>query len=127
RLLGRRDTCSLEITATRSGGIRYLIHCHEKHGSTIEHIIASYMPEVRVKHVTDYANGLEKKSFKIFEFRQKAHFAYPLKSFEQLEAHDPMSYITNAMTKLQDGEVMAYQLVMQPIQSREADLLIRKI
>lgn len=127
RLLGRKDTCSLEITATRGGGIRYLIHCHEKHASPIEHLIASYMPEVRAKHISDYANKLEKKSFKIFEFRQKAHFAYPLKSFEQLEAHDPIAYITNAMTKLQDNEVMAYQLVMQPIQSREADLLIRKI
>lgn len=127
RLIGRKDVLSLEIESTRSGGIRYLIHCHAKHSQNIEHLVASYLPEVKVAHVDDYALSLEKKRFKIYEFRQKAHFAYPLKSYEQLEAHDPMAYITNAMTKLSDGELMAYQVIIQPIQSREADLLIKKI
>lgn len=127
RLIGRKDVLSLEIESTRSGGIRYLIHCHAKHSQNIEHLVASYLPEVKVAHVDDYTLSLEKKRFKIYEFRQKAHFAYPLKSYEQLEAHDPMAYITNAMTKLSDGELMAYQVVIQPIQSREADLLIKKI
>lgn len=127
KVIGRKDLISLEIESTRSGGIRYLIHCHGKHAQNIEHLIASYLPEVKVASVDDYASGLEKKQFKIYEFRQKAHFAYPLKSYEQLEAHDPMAYITNAMTKLRDGELMAYQIIAQPIQSREADLLIKKI
>lgn len=127
KLIGRKDKCSLEIVASRSGGIRYLIHCHDKHSSNIEHLVASYMPEVRVKNVSDYANTLEKKSFKVFEYQQKSHFAYPLKSFEQLESHDPIAYLTNAMTKLQADETMAFQIVIQPVISREADLLIRKI
>ncbi len=127
KLFGWKDTCSLEINASRSGGIRYLIHCHQKHAAILEHSIASYMPEVRISEIEDYANRLTKKSFKVFEFRQKAHFAYPLKSFDLLEIHDPIAYVTNAMTKLQDDEIMALQLVIQPFQSREADLLIRKI
>lgn len=127
RLIGRKDVLSLEIESTRSGGIRYLIHCHAKHSQNIEHLVASYLPEVKVAGVGDYASSLEKKRFKIYEFRQNAHFAYPLKSYEQLEAHDPIAYITNAMTKLNDGELMAYQVVIQPTQSREADLLIKKI
>lgn len=61
KLIGRKDTCSPEIIATRSGGIRYQIHCHAKHAQNIEHLIASYLPEVRVKQVPDYASGLEKK------------------------------------------------------------------
>ncbi|MCA9347938.1 type IV secretion system DNA-binding domain-containing protein [Candidatus Saccharibacteria bacterium] len=127
KLIGRKDTVSFEIESTRSGGIRYLIYCNARHVQNIEHLIASYLPEVRVKNIDDYMTRLEEKNFKVYEFRQKAHFAYPLKSYEQLEAHDPMAYITNAMTKLKSDEVMAYQVVAQPIQSREADLLIRKI
>lgn len=127
KLIGRRDMFSLEIVSTRSGGIRYLIHCHAKHAQTIEHLIASYIPEVRVKSVADYADDLDRKTYKIYEFRQKAHFAYPLKSYDILESHDPMAYITNTMTKLQDGELMAYQLVVQPTKSREADALVKRI
>lgn len=127
KLIGRKDLISLEIESTRSGGIRYLIHCHLKHEQNIKHLIASYLPEVKVATVEDYAASLEKKQYKIFEFKQKAHFAYPLKSYEQLEAHDPMAYITNAMTKLSGNELMAYQVIAQPTQSREADLLIKKI
>ena len=126
-LLGRKDLISLEIVSTRSGGIRYLINCHEKHAQNIEQLIASYLPEVKVARVDDYVSSIDKKRSRIYEFRQKSHFAYPLKSYDQLEAHDPMAYITNAMTKLGDNELLAYQLIVQPTVSREADLLIRKI
>ena len=126
-VIGWRDLISLEIESTRSGGIRYLIHCHEKHAQNIRHLIAAYLPEVKVASVDDYVSGLEKRLFKIYEYKQKAHFAYPLKSYEQLEAHDPMAYITNAMTKLGSHELMAYQVIAQPTKSREADLLVKKI
>lgn len=127
RLLGRKDLMSLEIASTRSGGIRYLVNCHEKHAQNIEQLIASYLPEVKVASVDDYVSSIDMKLSSIYEFRQKAHFAYPLKSYEQLEAHDPMAYITNAMTKLGGNELIAYQLIVQPTASREADLLIKKI
>jgi hypothetical protein len=127
KLLGCKDIVSLEIHSTRQNGIRYFIQCHNKHAQSIEHLIASFLPEVKVNTVSDYASRLNNNDFKVFEYRQKAHFAYPLKSYDQLEAHDPISYITNAMTKLKDNEAMTYQLIIQPIQSREADLLIRKI
>ena len=57
RLIGRKDVLSLEIESTRSGGIRYLIHCHAKHVQNIKHLIASYLPELKVTNVDDYASG----------------------------------------------------------------------
>lgn len=126
RLLGLYEPVSLEIVSTRSGGIRYLIYCHERHAKTIEHMVASYLADVKVKYIEDYlkpANGQQR----VYEFRQKAHFAYPLKSFEFLDNHDPISYITNSMTKLADGELMSYQLVLQPFKSREVDSMVKQI
>ena len=127
KLVGRRDTISLEIIASKAQGIRFYIHCHKKHVQNIEHLIASYLPEVKVSAYDESFMSLTGKDYRVYEYKQKAHFAHPLKTFDLLEAHDPIAYITNSMTKLDDAELMSYQVVLQPIHSREADLLVRKI
>lgn len=127
RLLGIQEPVSLEIVSTRSGGIRYLVYCPERHVQTIEHMVASYLAEVKVKTVEDYVNAPKQGRQRVFEFTQKAHFAYPLQSFDYLDNSDPISYITNAMTKLKDGELMSYQLVFKPVKSREIDGLVKQL
>lgn len=126
RLLGREIFFALEIVATRSEGIRYLIRAHSNYAKTIEHMIASYAPDIKVAKVLDY---IPKDSFytKVYEFKQHAYFAYPLKSYDILDSHDPISYLTNTMTKLSDGELMSMQLVVKPTLSREAEELSRNI
>jgi hypothetical protein len=42
-------------------------------------------------------------------------------------SHDPISYITNAMTKLEPSELMALQIVIQPTSSREAEIINHRI
>lgn len=126
RLLGLYDPISLEIVSTRGGGIRYLIFCDDKHAKTIEHMVASYLTDVKVKYIDEYkylVGGISK----VYEFSQKVHFAYPLKSFDYVEDHDPISYITNAMTKLEDEELMSFQLVIQPVKSREVDTMVKQL
>lgn len=126
RLFGVYDPISLEIISTRSGGIRYLIFSNERYAKTIEHMVASYLTDVKVKYIDGYdlpASG----TTKVYEFNQKVHFAFPLKSFDYLENHDPMSYITNAMTKLTENELMSFQLLIQPIKSREIDTLVKQL
>lgn len=126
RLFGIYDPVTLEIVSTRGGGIRYLIFCNERHAKTIEHMVASYVTDAKVKYIDEYKRPDSGVS-KIYEFSQNVHFAFPLKSFNYLEEHDPISYITNAMTKLDNNELMSFQLVVQPVKNREIDTLVKQL
>lgn len=126
RLFGIYDPVTLEIVSTRGGGIRYLIFCNDRHAKTIEHMVASYVTDAKVKYIDEYQRPDSGVS-KVYEFSQKVHFAFPLKSFNYLEEHDPISYITNAMTKLDNDELMSFQLVVQPVKNREIDSLVKQL
>ncbi len=115
---------SLEIVSTKSDGIRYLICCDKSDEQSIRHLITSYSGNSKMRLVDDYSHINEAV---YLEFRQSAHFAYPLKANDQPSSHDPISYITNAMTKLHDNELMAVQYTLTPIVSREAQILNHKI
>ncbi len=125
RIFGIRQSFSLEIVATKAGGIRYIIRCDENLSSTIQHIISSYTSDVKVKLTKDYVNDLLNP--KIIEFKQNSHFAYPLQEIIDPFSHDPIGYVTNAMTKLSVDELMAFQLVIKPTRSREAEILNHRI
>lgn len=127
RLMEQNDSVSLEITSSRGGGIRYLILCHVRHAQTIEHMVASYLPDIRVRFDNEYTGKAREKSSKVFEFSQKSHFAYPLRQFEYLDNHDPIAYITNSMTKLSDGETITYQLILEPYRSSQAERLNKQL
>ncbi|MES2971467.1 MAG: TraM recognition domain-containing protein [Patescibacteria group bacterium] len=126
-LLRREYSVALEVVATRSEGIRYLARVPEATVEEVERNIRSYLPDVKIKRTTGYFKGNISKRSKILSFKQAAHFALPLKSYEFLSQQDPMGYITNAMTKLKDGELMAMQLVFTPSYNSEADKLNSQI
>ncbi|MFO0971396.1 MAG: hypothetical protein U0520_03570 [Candidatus Saccharimonadales bacterium] len=63
----------------------------------------------------------------VSEFTQNHHFVLPLATSKAFEQHDPLSYITAAMTKLENGESLSMQLIIQPIKSKEASRLSRRI
>jgi len=123
-LLGLVDSFSLEIASTKQSGIRFLLRVPKSKASALEQSITSYVPDVKVKHSTDYT---AKDKLWVTSFRQAKHFAFPLASHDTLESHDPIGYLTAAMTKLQSGELMSFQLVITPIRSRQAERLREKI
>lgn len=127
RIMGSNVYFSLEIVSTKSDGIRYLIRCSRRYMPTIEHMVASYAPDVKVTKVEDYLTTSDTALERVFEFKQKMHFAYPLKTHDLPESHDPISYVTNAMTKLESDELMSMQLIIKPVRSRKAELLGKKI
>jgi hypothetical protein len=123
RLLGRRDALSLEIVSSRKQGIRYLIRLAESEAAIFERQLTSYLPEVRFKEVEDYlfVTPANKKNHKVIEFKQARHFAYPLAIHDSLSHHDPVAYITGSMTKLAPDELIAFQIVLSPVDSAEAN------
>jgi len=80
KLLKRYAVFGLEIMSTRELGIRYVVRIVDKQAATFEQTIHGYLPEVKVKKIENYLTGkLDKKQAAVVTFRQKEHFAYPLK------------------------------------------------
>lgn len=128
KLLGRQVLVSLEIPSTRSEGVRYMVSCTKHHAPEIEQMILSYDPNVRVRKVKDYLSSSKSGvKARVLEFRQKKHYAFPLEDQPDLVSHDPIAYITNAMTKLGVKELMSFQVLVSPVELRSAKTLLGRI
>jgi hypothetical protein len=123
RILNRRHVFSVEIHSNKQQGIRFIIVAPDDRIPVIEKLVESYIPDAKTKQIetSDVAPS------RVFEFRQKKHFAYPIHDFEEMESNDPLAYLTSAMTKLDDNEVAIYQIVVRPTKLRQAEKIRKKI
>jgi len=115
---------AFEIVSTKEAGIRYLIRVDKNDVELVEKNLFSYLPGIVIKKVADYLpDNLESKTHKITEFKLSNHFALPLKKQESLDKHDPIAYMTGSMTKLKEDELIAFQMIVAPInKSKVADI-----
>lgn len=122
-LLSRSPVFSFEITSSKKLGIRYLIYIEKIYSELVQKSIAAYIPSSKVKEIisTDLESG------RIIELKQTGHYIYPLNLISAFAQHDPLSYVTNSMTKLAEDENITLQLVLSPIKIKEASILARKI
>jgi len=125
RLLGRPTLIGCEIISTKAQGINYIFTVEAEHADQLEHLIYSYLPAAKI-NLYAQDNTLPVKT-KVVLFKQKKHFAFPLSHHQYLDQHDPLGYITNAMTKLNDNESVRYQLLLEPINSKKASVLRHKV
>ena len=123
KLLGRSPTFSLEIVSTRKEGIRYLLQLEKSRSKSIQKAISSYIPDSKVKEVSHDNTDADK----VIEFRENGHYVLPLTLTSVFEQHDPLSYVTGAMTHLSDDEQITLQLVVTPVRMREAEILSHRI
>jgi hypothetical protein len=123
KLYDRSPVTSFEITSTRKDGIRYLVQIEKSRSKNIQKTITSYIPDSKVREVEHDDTVADK----VIEFKETGHYVLPLTLTSAFEQHDPLSYITGAMTELEDGERITLQLVATPIRSREAEILSHKI
>jgi hypothetical protein len=116
RLLGHRPQLSFELVSSRSHGIRYLLYVSKRDAPSVKQDIAAYLPGVRFKKTKDYIAEAPKRAFlRTVTFRQTGHPSLPLNSPESLHEHDPVAYMTGAMTQLRPGELIAFQMLISPI------------
>ncbi len=127
RLIRRETSFAMEIVSTSSEGIRFILRVPENKASAVEQQIISYVPDVKVKRTQGYFKPAIRKKIRILAFKQTRHFAFPLKGHESLSQHDPIGYITNAMTKLAEDELVSIQLVITPTYKKEAEQLGNQI
>jgi hypothetical protein len=126
RILRHKTTFSLEVAGTRDKGIRYILRAAENDAPTLEQAIVSHLPDVKFRRVGDYIPDVTKR-VRVLEIRQSGHFAYPLQMQGELWQHDPMAYLTGAMTKLSPDELVALQIVVTPTKVREAYTISKRL
>lgn len=113
KILQIRQPISLELVSSKNQGIRYLIRVEEDLVELIKDSMLSYLPGVKAEVVSDYLSEVDSE-LEIVEFGLSKHFAYPLKSHEDLSKNDPIAYLAGNMTKLKENELVAFQLVLAP-------------
>jgi len=123
KILSRSPVMSFEIVSTKKEGIRYLIQVEKTHSETIQKAVMAYIPDVKVKEITELGYTCSS----VVDFKTTGHFVFPLTLTSALDQHDPLAYVTSAMTKLDEDDHIALQLVLSPIKLREANKLARKI
>lgn len=126
RLLHRKMVFALEMVSTKDGGIRYIIQVDRREAASFCQTLAAYLPETKITEVKDYLPADLSKARPI-SFKQSGHFAFPLAALRELDTHDPIAYLTGAMTKLEHRELMAFQLVLEPTQVPKAAELDYKL
>lgn len=123
-ILGVRSIFSVEVGSTKKSGIRFFVRCREEHSDTVLQLISSYVSDAKANVTKEY---LQPDFARVLQFRQKSHYAYPLKDYEELSSNDPIGYITSIMTKLEEDEQLSLQIVFEPKKLRNAEVLQNKI
>lgn len=123
KLFRRLPVMSFEITSTRKEGIRYLVQVESSQALALQKAVTAYVPDAKVIVIDYKAEPLNQ----LIEFKETGHYVLPLTLMSAFEQHDPLAYITGAMTKLVEDESITLQLVMKPIKLREASKLAQQI
>ncbi|MDP3993266.1 MAG: hypothetical protein Q8Q05_03605, partial [bacterium] len=117
RFLQRQPTCSLEITSSKETGIRYILRVPKSMAETTERSLRAYLPALKVRETVEYLPTDLPTELKtaVIEFGLAGHSILPLNYQTDLGRHDPLFYLTGNMTQLKEGELLALQLVVQPV------------
>ncbi len=134
-------TYSLEIVATKEDGIVYIIGTPVQDTEVLSRSLLSYVPGIHIKKIPDYLSKVvfeptkenskiqtsineadkeneeeskEGRSLGVVELQFTDDYALPLQNQKALTQHDPISFLIGNMTKLEDGELIAFQLVTSP-------------
>ncbi len=123
KLLRRTPVMSFEIVSTRRDGIRYLLQIEKHRSASMQKMITAYIPDSKVKEIEHDTRNIDR----MIEFTETGHYVLPLTLTSAFAQHDPLAYITGAMTKLSDDEQITMQLIVQPVKLREAGSLSHRI
>lgn len=106
---------SFEIVA-RPEDIRFYVWTPKKFADLVEKNIHGAYPDAEILEVDEYNifTNDGKVAYKSFQLG-KGNF-YPIKTFKDL-ATDPMSSITSALAKMNQGDAAAVQIVISPAES----------
>lgn len=118
RRIVTRHALSLEISSTKSEGIRYFVVVDDRFKAVVERAIISHLDGATVTEAEanfdESEGGGSNHRASYLSFHQTGHFALPIKIQDPTETGSSMSYILNAINNCQDGESICYQLIVRP-------------
>lgn len=106
------DNLSFEIVAT-SRDIRYYVAAPKKYQDMVEKQIHGAYPDAEITEVEEYNIFNEDGKVAYASLKLKSSPYIPIKTFKELPV-DPMSTITSILSKMQDGEAAAIQILIAP-------------
>lgn len=106
------DVLGFSIVA-RNRSIEFYVFAPKEHSDFIEKQIHGAYPnaEIRIAEEPNIFTNSGNVAFTNLRFRNKNFF--PIKCYKDLPT-DPLNAITSAMSKLEEGEAMVYQLLITP-------------
>jgi hypothetical protein len=132
----RKIFITLECISSKEQGIRFVACVPEEKAGFFKQNLATYLPDVRVEEIVDYLpsqtalSSHERRDPQFIgwlSFKLSRHFAFPLNIHTSLSQHDPVAYITGAMTKLEPNELISFQLVISPVDSGKTRRIRNKL
>lgn len=122
-ILNQPVVLSFEITSNREKGVRFLVQVESRHAESLKQTVVAYLPQIKVESIDPPRSD----AYRVIEFKQSGHYAFPLSAVDSLDQNDPVAYLTSAMTNLEPDESIHVQLVLEPVRINEAILLARRI
>jgi type IV secretory pathway TraG/TraD family ATPase VirD4 len=133
-----KKTFSLEIVSSRNDGIRYVIGVPPADADVMHRTLLSYLPGLSIREIPDYLESMlvveenedakqaTEKSLGFVQFTLSDDFVLPLENQKVLGKHDSIAFLTGNMTKLEKGELVAFQIVTSPtVSSKVREHMLR--
>lgn len=106
---------SLEIISRPGLGIKFYALCSQKSAGYLEgQIYANYPGAQLVVVDSNFGEYDSDKYWEMAKLEELKNYIFPLKTYNDLEI-DTMSSATSAMSQLQEGESVSFQILVQPI------------
>lgn len=110
-LYGRGDHFSFEVVASNNKIAFFVVMPPDKE-RYLEQQIHAYYPDASIEQVPDYNIFTPQSQIVGAYLKTKKHFVFPLHTYQKMEV-DPMNSLINIISKLEKGESIAIQYVVQ--------------
>ena len=111
-LFGPRDYISFEI-ACIDKKISFYINCPKALQELVEKQIHAQYPHAFIDQIKIYNPFIKDGHIEAVELKPSKKYVYPIRTYKNMES-DPLNSITNAMSKLGDGDGAAVQYILSP-------------
>ena len=112
KILGQ-DIMTFEYIAHEQE-IYFYVTCAKNYKKLLEKQINGFYADAIIEETKEINIFEKRKAFSTAYINTAKNFAYPIKTYQKLES-DPINNITNAFSKLDEGQSAAIQILLKPI------------
>jgi hypothetical protein len=107
-----KDYISFEIACVNKK-ISFYINCPKHMQELVEKQIQAQYPHAQIEQISGYNPFQKNGTVEVVELKQNKKYIYPIRTYKGMES-DPLNSLTNAMSKLGEGEGAAIQFILSP-------------